>query len=129
LCHLLLLFFFYLYGDHRDLHSFPTRRSSDLGGLFGIVFADALEASLNPAGTVVVLIAVFLISLFLSTTFSFTWAAGILKSRFHFVSMLSERWAERKAVWLREKAFEESGPRKEKTPKSQTITTDKEPSS
>src|SRR5438874_5183351 len=25
-------FFFYLYGDHRDLHSFPTRRSSDLGG-------------------------------------------------------------------------------------------------
>src|SRR6266571_5088521 len=24
------IFFFYLYGDHRDLHSFPTRRSSDL---------------------------------------------------------------------------------------------------
>src|SRR5205807_9880027 len=24
------LFFFYRYGDHRDLHSFPTRRSSDL---------------------------------------------------------------------------------------------------
>src|SRR6266853_1820993 len=23
-------FFFYFYGDHRDLHSFPTRRSSDL---------------------------------------------------------------------------------------------------
>src|ERR1039457_4152739 len=23
--------FFYCYGDHRDLHSFPTRRSSDLG--------------------------------------------------------------------------------------------------
>src|SRR5947208_12658156 len=23
-------FFFYSYGDHRDLHSFPTRRSSDL---------------------------------------------------------------------------------------------------
>src|SRR5579883_3645520 len=23
-------FFFSLYGDHRDLHSFPTRRSSDL---------------------------------------------------------------------------------------------------
>src|SRR5690606_40293090 len=22
--------FFYCYGDHRDLHSFPTRRSSDL---------------------------------------------------------------------------------------------------
>src|SRR5438034_5179470 len=25
-------FFFYSYGDHRDLHSFPTRRSSDLAG-------------------------------------------------------------------------------------------------
>src|SRR5436190_11658512 len=24
------IFFFSLYGDHRDLHSFPTRRSSDL---------------------------------------------------------------------------------------------------
>src|SRR5687768_17903701 len=24
------MFFFYCYGDHRDLHSFPTRRSSDL---------------------------------------------------------------------------------------------------
>src|SRR5438309_5352934 len=23
-------FFFYCYGNHRDLHSFPTRRSSDL---------------------------------------------------------------------------------------------------
>src|SRR5262245_64667596 len=26
----LFTFFFYCYGDHRDLHSFPTRRSSDL---------------------------------------------------------------------------------------------------
>src|SRR5947207_10939716 len=25
-----IFFFFSLYGDHRDLHSFPTRRSSDL---------------------------------------------------------------------------------------------------
>src|SRR5207245_2198644 len=27
---LFAFFFFYCYGDHRDLHSFPTRRSSDL---------------------------------------------------------------------------------------------------
>src|SRR5436189_6384477 len=26
--------FLYSYGDHRDLHSFPTRRSSDLGVWF-----------------------------------------------------------------------------------------------
>src|SRR5436305_11029293 len=29
----LIPFFFYFYGDRRDLHSFPTRRSSDLGGV------------------------------------------------------------------------------------------------
>src|SRR5438552_18992912 len=26
----IIFFFFYLYGSYRDLHSFPTRRSSDL---------------------------------------------------------------------------------------------------
>ena len=103
--------------------SFPLVRGYlPAGGLFGIVFGDALEASLNPAGTVIVLTASFFISLFLSTTFSFTWAAGILKSRFRFVSLLSERWAERKVV-------KEPAPKKEKTPKSQTIITEKDPSS
>src|SRR6266436_8949465 len=29
------LFFFYCCGDHRDLHSFPTRRSSDLAASTG----------------------------------------------------------------------------------------------
>src|SRR5438094_1914801 len=29
-CALLCVSFFYCSGDHRDLHSFPTRRSSDL---------------------------------------------------------------------------------------------------
>src|SRR5205085_12217427 len=31
LSHAQYLFFFYRYCHHRDLHSFPTRRSSDLG--------------------------------------------------------------------------------------------------
>src|SRR3989441_9014998 len=106
--------------------SFPLVRGYlPAGGLFGIAFGDALETSLNPAGTVIVLTALFFISLFLSTTFSFTWAAGLLKSRFRFVSMVSERRAERKAARLREKALRESGPTKEKTPKSQTIMTEK----
>src|SRR5438132_8763615 len=30
---LCLFFFFYCYAAHRDLHSFPTRRSSDLQGV------------------------------------------------------------------------------------------------
>src|SRR5437870_8410886 len=29
-CCFIVFFFFYCYGAHRDLHSFPTRRSSDL---------------------------------------------------------------------------------------------------
>src|SRR5438874_10272137 len=47
------LFFFYRYGDPRDLHSFPTRRSSDLivvvvhgeggsGGALGIAIGDRI---------------------------------------------------------------------------------------
>src|SRR5690554_924988 len=34
-------FFFYSYGDHRDLHSFPTRRSSDLYKDSGTIRAGA----------------------------------------------------------------------------------------
>src|SRR5688572_31098773 len=32
----MMIFFFYGSGDHRDLHSFPTRRSSDLRSLGGL---------------------------------------------------------------------------------------------
>src|SRR3546814_12154613 len=42
-----LLFFFYLYGDHRDLlvltHSFPTRLSSDLARRVAAMFAADAE--------------------------------------------------------------------------------------
>src|SRR5438034_2289948 len=37
----LLFFFFYSYGYHRDLHSFPTRRSSDLVLKFHVLKLDA----------------------------------------------------------------------------------------
>src|SRR5690349_24140035 len=38
-------FFFQCYGDHRDLHSFPTRRSSDLGlEAFSIAGGDLVDA-------------------------------------------------------------------------------------
>src|SRR5438034_9313442 len=37
-----ILFFFSLYGDLRDLHSFPTRRSSDLVGGGGGVDGGAI---------------------------------------------------------------------------------------
>src|SRR6267154_606749 len=40
-------FFFSCYGDHRDLHSFPTRRSSDL---FSLVRSTAQAESFGPTG-------------------------------------------------------------------------------
>jgi S-DNA-T family DNA segregation ATPase FtsK/SpoIIIE len=88
------------------------------GGLIGTILADKLEASLNAPGTAVVLIAGFLLSLLLTTTFSFAWFGEFFKSRFHFVSTLSQRWTE----WRTAKDVE---PRKEKTLKRQTIVTEK----
>src|SRR5205814_10568714 len=38
----LSFFFFYCSGAHRDLHSFPTRRSSDLSGALSATWAGAL---------------------------------------------------------------------------------------
>src|SRR5207248_11261360 len=37
------LFFFLCCGDHRDLHSFPTRRSSDLGGIASALAGGAMS--------------------------------------------------------------------------------------
>src|SRR5687768_17624430 len=38
--------FFYWYSDHRDLHSFPTRRSSDLFLFLLFLFSSLLSSSL-----------------------------------------------------------------------------------
>src|SRR5438132_8306951 len=43
----LLLFFFYCYGDHPDLHSFPTRRSSDLGKKFRVGIKSNISTNRN----------------------------------------------------------------------------------
>src|SRR5690242_1201429 len=41
------VFFFQSYGDHRDLHSFPTRRSSDLAGVKVVPVYDRSELILR----------------------------------------------------------------------------------
>ncbi len=91
------------------------------GGLLGRLLADALKATLNPAGAAVILIAAFFVSLFLSTTFSFAWALGVLKARFQFVSGWVERWEEYQANRARENARRKSEERK--APKKQTLVT------
>src|SRR5207244_12666714 len=57
----LSLFFFLLYHRHRDLHSFPTRRSSDLSSSLvlaffmpasPLVFVQTLPAARSPANCV-----------------------------------------------------------------------------
>ena len=60
------------------------------GGVLGKVLVDKLQTALNPAGAAVVLIAAFFVSLFLSTTFSFAWAVGVLQARFAFISEKAE---------------------------------------
>src|SRR5690554_7937987 len=50
LTHCLFFFFFYCYGSHPDLHSFPTRRSSDLfyhGATNGSMKFDVFTAHLG----------------------------------------------------------------------------------
>jgi S-DNA-T family DNA segregation ATPase FtsK/SpoIIIE len=64
------------------------------GGFLGQVIADNLESLVNPAGSVVILLAAFLISLFLATTFSFTWAVEKTRPRLAF--------AQRFASWYRD---------------------------
>jgi S-DNA-T family DNA segregation ATPase FtsK/SpoIIIE len=93
------------------------------GGLVGTILSEKLEATLNGPGTAVVLVTSLLVSLILATTFSFAWAAGFLKDRFSFISTISERWAEWKAV--RARAAEQPDAKKEKTLKKQLIVTDK----
>jgi DNA segregation ATPase FtsK/SpoIIIE, S-DNA-T family len=95
------------------------------GGLFGKVLADALQSSFNRAGSFIVLLAAFLVSLFLCTTFSFAGAVAFLKPRFGFVSRISQRWTDWQAERARAKTMREVEPKREKTPKKQTIITEK----
>jgi S-DNA-T family DNA segregation ATPase FtsK/SpoIIIE len=96
------------------------------GGLFGKIFADALQASFNRAGSFIVVASAFLVSLFLSTTFSFAASAAFLRRRFGFVSALSERWSDWQAERARARLIQQES-RKEKAPKKQTIITERSP--
>jgi DNA segregation ATPase FtsK/SpoIIIE, S-DNA-T family len=108
-----------------SLSPFRIRDHIPAGGLFGTILADNLKDLLNPSGTAIILISTFLISLLLSTTFSFAWAVAILKPRFRFVGNLAERWTNWKADRARVKQLERTESKKEKPPRNQTIVTEK----
>jgi S-DNA-T family DNA segregation ATPase FtsK/SpoIIIE len=95
------------------------------GGFLGKLLADHLDGLVNPTGSIVILIASFLVSLFLSTTFSFSWAMDVMKPRLRFVSA----WSDRYRKWQEERAQERERKRTElrKAPKKQSVITSKEP--
>ena len=100
--------------------SFPRIRSHiPAGGVFGKLVADTLDSAVNPAGSVVILLAAFLVSLFMATTFSFAWAMEALKHRFAFISRWSDDWKARRAAWAEEEARKKAEDKK--APKKQTI--------
>lgn len=106
--------------------SFPAVRGHiPAGGLFGNILADKLQASLNPAGSVIILVSAFFVSLLLATTFSFAWFVDMLKPRLRFIGRLNEWWAGLQAERAREKEMLKTEPKREKTPKQQTIVTEK----
>jgi DNA segregation ATPase FtsK/SpoIIIE, S-DNA-T family len=108
---------------------FPAIRSHiPAGGLFGSIVTDKLESSLNPAGAIVILASCFLVSLLLSTTFSFAWAVTLVKPRLRSVcELVAQRWAD----WQEERALARESLRveqkKEKTLKQQNIVREKPP--
>ena len=96
------------------------------GGMVGKSLADTLQASFNRTGSVVVLMSAFLISLFLSTKFSFATVVVLLKPRFSFISNLNEKWTKWQTDRARANAIRKAEIKKEKTPRKQTIVTERD---
>jgi len=62
------------------------------GGVIGRLLADKLDETLNTGGSIIVLASSLLISLFLATTFSFTWAGQKLGPRLTILAALKARY-------------------------------------
>ena len=94
------------------------------GGLIGRLLADKLDEMVNPTGSLVILLASFFISLFLATTFSFTWAMEKLRPRFAFIGRLADRyrnWQQQRVIEEEQQLLDER-----KAPKKQVIVTPRE---
>jgi S-DNA-T family DNA segregation ATPase FtsK/SpoIIIE len=95
------------------------------GGVIGRLLADKLQEMLNTPGSIIVLVSLFLISLFLATTFSFTWAIETLGPRVAFLSRWRDGfidWRERRLIQRELRRAEERG-----AAKQQIVVTPKDP--
>ncbi|HEV2687101.1 MAG TPA: DNA translocase FtsK 4TM domain-containing protein [Bryobacteraceae bacterium] len=71
----------------------PWGGAFSAGGMLGLLLADALRASLNLTGAVLLISISLILSIYLISTFSMVKLAGWLQRPFHFLSNLRDRWA------------------------------------
>jgi S-DNA-T family DNA segregation ATPase FtsK/SpoIIIE len=93
------------------------------GGGGGQLIAEQLSATLNPLGTVIVLISSFLVSLLLATTFSFAQTTSVLRPRLQFLSA----WRRQTVEWFEERTRERARRRIELKKLQATVITKPKP--
>jgi len=102
----------------------PTFRGDiPAGGVVGLLLADKLDETVSTTGSIIILASTFLVSLFLTTTFSFSWAIAKFGPRFAFVGDLRDRFY----AWQEKRREEEEFRRAErKRSRKQIVVTPKE---
>ena len=93
------------------------------GGGGGQLLAEWLSATLNPLGTMIVLVASFLVSLLLATTFSFQRTIESLRHRLRFVIV----WQQQAIEWVEERSKERARRRIEQKKAQATVVTQARP--
>ena len=100
------------------------RGSIPAGGVVGRILADKLDETVSTTGSIVILLASLLVSLFLTTTFSFSWAVAKFGPKFAFIGNLRDRfrdWQDQRHAEAERRRVEERRARK------QVVMTPREP--
>ncbi len=93
------------------------------GGGGGQLITEWLSATLNPLGTVIVLVSSFLVSLLLATTFSFAQTTAIVRPRLRFL----KTWWRQGVDWLEKQSLERARRRIERKQGQATVVIGPEP--
>ena len=86
------------------------------GGVVGRILADKLDETVSTTGSLVILASSLLVSLFLTTTFSFSWMVEKVGPKFAFIGNLKDRfldWQEQRHVEAELRRAEERRARKQ----------------